>query len=99
MRTDLFQDKKCIHLRLDKEVHSHLRAKLFQHGLSMQQVFEEFAKQFVAEDKRAVKIVEDMILVKLSTPTRQPRQKRVGELDHETLYNLIGDNDELSDVD
>lgn len=105
MRADVLFDKKCIHLRLDKETHAHLRARLFKHGLSMQEVFGEFARCFVADDSKAVKIVEDLVMSKVREVVgeeqyqkrkyvKRQKQRRIGELDHDALYNMIeGDAD------
>lgn len=100
MRADVLQDRKCIHIKLDKQVHAHLRAKMFQHGLSMQEVFEEFARQLVGDEFRAVRIVQNLISRKVQeqlegvTPKRRRRRdQHVGELDQDTLYNLISEED------
>jgi len=92
MRTDLFQDRKCVHVKLDKDVHASLRAKLFQHNLSMQEVFDEFAKLFVTEDSRANRIVEQLVMRKVKEAIEgKPKKldRSVNELDHDTLYDLI----------
>lgn len=93
MRTDLLQDRKCVHVKLDKEVHAALRSRLFQHNLSMQEVFDEFAKLVVSEDNRAEKIVERLVMRKVKEaiegkPKKQ-RDRSVNELDHDALYDLI----------
>lgn len=92
MRTDLFQDRKCIHVKLDKGVHAALRTRLFQHNLSMQEVFDEFAKLIATDDPKAIKIVEQLIMRKIRAeiegkPKRHDRS--VSELDHDALYDLI----------
>lgn len=93
MRTDILQDRKCIHVKLDKEVHASLRAKLFQHNLSMQEIFDEFAKLVVSDDRAAERIVENLVMRKvkeaLEGKPKRPRQRAVSELDHDALYDLI----------
>lgn len=92
MRTDLLQDRKCVHVKLDKNVHAALRAKLFQHNLSMQEVFDEFAKLVVTDDSRAGRIVEHLIMRKVKEAINGKPKKRdrgINELDNDTLYNLI----------
>jgi len=96
VRTDLFQNRKCIHVTMDKEVHSAFRARLFTHNLSMQQVMEEFVKLLVTDDARANRIVENLVLRKVRDQIdgiRKVRlyEKRVGELDHDALYDLINE--------
>ena len=93
MRADIFQYKKCVHLKLDKEVHSALRAKLFEHGVSMQDTFDEFARHLVEGKKSATIILESLIRKKLREEIdgklRKKRNEKFGELDSEALYSLI----------
>lgn len=105
MRTDLFQDRKCVHVKLDKDVHASLRGKLFKHNLSMQEIFDEFAKAVVTDDPRAVKLIEAMITRKTNAilqglSLRKKRSdERINELDQDALYSMIeakgNDEDEV----
>lgn len=99
MRADIFQDRKCIHIKLDKDVHAAFRGKLFKHNLSMQEVFDEFAKQFVTDDTRAVRIVEQLVMRKVKEAIEGKPKKRdgsVNELDHDTIYDLIEEGAEIT---
>lgn len=98
MRADLFQDRKGVHVKLDKAVHAALRSKMFFYDLSMQQVLEEFAKLVAVGDHRATKIVENLVMRNLQhsidgRPKKQ-RDHRVDELDHDALYNLIEEGEQ-----
>jgi hypothetical protein len=101
MRADVLQDRKGIHVKLDKETHAQLRTKCFQYGLSMQEVFEEFARQLATDEFRAVRIVENLVSRKVQAQLDgEPRRKRrrsqgVGELDQDTLYNLISEENSV----
>jgi antitoxin component of RelBE/YafQ-DinJ toxin-antitoxin module len=95
MRADIFQDRKCVHVKLEKETHAAFRARLFRHGISMQEAFDEFAKQVAEGNRSANIIVESLINRKLKeaiegrvTKTRK-RKESLGELDSESIYNLI----------
>ena len=96
MRGDLLCKKKCVHIKLSKEVHAALRSKLFEQGVSMQEVFDEFACRIAQADHSAIKIVERLAERKLqeSLLSLEDRKKlkdeSLGELDRETLYDLIG---------
>ena len=99
MRPDLFRDCKGVHVKLRKDVHANFRQKLFEHGISMQKVFNEFARLVAAGDDRALKIVRALIkrelqekLVELSD--KKQKEESLGELDQEALYDLIGGDDE-----
>lgn len=95
IRTDILHSKKCIHVKLKKDTHLRLREKLFSYQLSIQAVFDEFANLIVNEEKRAMKILEDLAVKRakeeLEKPVRGPSgsKERIDELDHNTLYNMI----------
>jgi hypothetical protein len=99
MRTDLLQDRKCVHVKLEKDVHAAFRARLFKHGISMQEVFDEFAKLVCSDDSKATKIVEALIMRKIrevidGAPKKKRRNERkINELDHDALYDLIEGSD------
>jgi|SRR6478735_9601550 len=100
MRPDLFQDRKCIHVKIDKHVHAELRSRLFRHNLSMQEVFDEFAKLFVSDDVKANRIVENLVKRKLKetiealSEPKQRRDRSFNDLDHDALYDLIDEGQE-----
>jgi len=104
IRTDILHDRKCIHVKLKKDVHMKLREKLFHCQLSMQSIFDEFARLVIDEDKRATKIIEDLALRRAQKELEKPIKKtssanniRVNELDHNTLYNMITADDSKKD--
>ena len=102
MRYDLFQDRKGVHIKLTKDSHVGLRKILFEKGISMQMVFEEFAKRVIARDASAIKIVDNAIKIKLRTELnehKRPLEHGLGELDNETMYDLISDEDIEVEVD
>jgi hypothetical protein len=94
MRTDIFIDKKCIHVKLDKDTHSALRAKLFRHSVSMQDLFEECARMVASETSRGQAIVESIVNRKIKeamTGVKKKRSVTVSEMDADTLYSLINE--------
>lgn len=100
IRTDILHERKGIHIKLRKDVHLKLREKLFHHQLSMQWVFDEFAKLVINEDRNAMKIVEDLALRRARESLDKPIKKsdgynrgNINELDHNTLYNMINSDD------
>lgn len=104
MRTDLLHVRKCIHVQLDKDVHAKLRMRLFEHGLSMQDVFEEFARAFVTDDPKAVRIVEALVMRQVRAllggkPLKKTKlmERPINELDHDALYSLIEKDGEAPD--
>ncbi len=101
IRTDVLHDKKCIHIKLTKETHLKLRERLFHYQLSMQAIFDEFARLVVDNDKHALKMLEDLAIRRTQQALEKPAKKStsynrdsINELDHNTLYNMISDDSE-----
>lgn len=95
-RTDLFQDRKCIHIKLEKDVHASFRQLMFEYGISMQETLNEFARVASARDRKAIAIIERYVDRKIKEQMERieagkPKKKiqKVSELDHDTLYDLI----------
>ncbi len=97
MRHDLFFHKKSVHVKLTKEVHTALREKLFKHGITMQDLFHEAAEMVLLEgpksDKLLEKISKKKLLITLEKVNRQ-QNMQLGELDSDTLYNLLEDSND-----
>lgn len=93
MYADVFRDKKDIHIALDKAVHAALRGVMFKHGLSMQECLNEFARLVAAGDKRAMKIVEDLVVRKVAEQiggfTGKKNNKPLGDIDRDAMYSII----------
>lgn len=92
MRTDVFVDKKCIHVKLDKETHTALRSKLFKHNVSMQDLFEECARLVATETQRGQLIIEAIVNRKIKeaiSGVKRKKESRIDDVDVETLYNMI----------
>lgn len=100
MRTDLFVDKKCIHIKISKEVHSSLRMKLFKHNITMQELFNEFARLVVTDTAKSESIIKFIVRKRLeaflnaTTEKKQIKVSQMGDLDNETLYSLINDSED-----
>jgi hypothetical protein len=92
MRADILQTKKCVHVKLEKETHAGLRAALFRRGLSMQEIFEEFARLIVNEDGKALRMLDKFAAKKVKLKLQgiyRKHDKQLGEFDADTLYSLI----------
>jgi hypothetical protein len=98
MRSDILFDKKCVHFKLSKEVHFALRAKLFKCNISMQELFDEFARLVATDAPRALSIVDSIISKKVKSELsgiKRHKKETISELDVDTLYNMINDSDDL----
>lgn len=96
MRYDLFKDKKSVHINLAKESHAALREKLFRHGLTMQDLFHGLTDFILSDSPKAVTMLENIVLKKLKSemePRQRPGRMIIGELDSDTLYNLIEEDE------
>lgn len=100
MRFDIFQDRKSVHIKLTKESHAALREKLFKHGLTMQDVFEELTTVILSDSSRADKIIQGIIKKKIRAQiegVKKSGRKTMDQFDADTLYNLIEEGQELDE--
>lgn len=98
MRSDILADRKCVHIKLSKDVHFALRAKLFKHNISMQELFDEFARLVATDTPRADFIVNSLVSKKLkfALEGKKPKKKEtIRDLDAEALYNMINGSDDV----
>lgn len=92
---------KGVHVKLDRVTHANFKSQLAQHGLSMQEAFEEFARLVGSGSPSANNLLfrlirsqvkEELESVGLkASPQRKPR--RISELDPERLYDLISEEE------
>lgn len=99
MRTDLFADRKCVHFKISKEVHFALRAKLFKHNISMQELFDEFARLVASDAPKGQALIESIVNRKLKQALsgesiKKRKKEPLGEFDTDTLYSMINNSDE-----
>lgn len=100
MRTDIFLEKKCVHIKLEKDTHSALRAKLFRHNITMQDLFEECAALVASGTDKGQSLVETIVKKKIKQiidgKKRTRKTVQITEADNETLYSMINDEAETS---
>lgn len=97
MRTDIFFNKKSVHVKLTREVHTMLREKLFRHGITMQDLFQEAAEMAVNDGARSEKLLEKIAKKKLVLSLEKSSKNKIDNatvIDSEVMYNLLQDNDE-----
>lgn len=97
MRTDLFNNSKCIHFKINKELHFALRSKLFKYNLSMQELFEEFTRLVATDTQKGQSIVDMAVNRKIKnflrgdTKTltkRKINNINIGNLNDDSVGNL-----------
>lgn len=101
-------DVKCkgVHIKLDKETHLNFKLRLARHDLTMQDAFEEFARQVGLGNLSANNLLEKLIRTRVRaelatvgltpfSPGRKGRASR--ELNPDMLYDLISEGDEADE--
>jgi len=96
-KPDIFQPRKCVHLHIEREIYANFRYVLFQHGLSLQEVLNEFVKCAVAEDKGATNIITNLVKKKVKAQIEgiktEIKDAKIAAVDHDVLYGMIDDHE------
>ena len=79
-----FETKKSVHINLSKASHAGFRKTLFDHGLSMQEVFELFASLVSSGDERVLEIV-----LEAKSNKRNKTLTRLNQNEVDDLYDAI----------
>jgi len=84
--------KKSIHVNITKSAHAAFRIACFQRGLSMQEVFEEFAQRVAMESNGALRILDELKIFK------ENKQKRgFAKADIDDIFNVLEEENPLLD--
>ena len=86
-----FETKTSVHITLTRSMHSELRKALFDHGLSMQEVFREFTQLLVNGDERMNSMMNRLV--------REKREKittKVAASDAESIFRAIESGNPLT---
>ncbi len=86
-----FQTRKSVHINLTRATHSEYRKTLLDYSLSMQEVFELFARLAAEGDRRAVSILREAYDNK--------RNKSISSLNDVEKRNLYDAISEMADTD
>tara|TARA_Y100000310_G_C20524462_1_gene735298 strand:+ start:412 stop:693 length:282 start_codon:yes stop_codon:yes gene_type:complete len=79
-----FETKKSLHINLTKETHTEIKVCAFRHGLSMQEIFEELARQIVECEDHMINMLKDIQRRKRLRETRKFSQP-----DAESIFRVI----------
>lgn len=90
-----------VHVKLDKLTHTRFKSTLVEMDASMQEAFEWFAKCVAEGNRSAVRLVEQMKRERARAvlegtglkPGLRGRRRALNELDHDTLYDLINEEE------
>lgn len=96
--TDIFRDRKLVHVKLDKDTHAMLRSALFKAGLSMQEILSEFCRQYINESPLAVRLIENYVVRKNAYKLKALEQEiklakkpqyELMDADRNAIYDMI----------
>jgi len=77
--------KKSMHISMPGGTHKHFKAMTAARGLSMQEVFEEFATRCVEEQKMMIQLLDDMAAAK----RRGESLKRLVKNESDNFYEIL----------
>ena len=89
-----FETRKSVHINLTRETHTEFRIKCLRMKLSMQEVFEELARQIVENDPSMVKLLGD-----LAHKKRNRQVRKLSATDAESIYRVIESSHQPEDND
>ena len=81
-----FETRKSVHINLTRETHAALKITSFKNKLSMQEIFEELARQVVEEEPQMVRLLQE-----LSERKRKKAIKQLSKTDAESIFKVIED--------
>ena len=88
--------KKSVHVNITKSAHSGFRIECFKRGLSMQEVFEEFAQKVALESSDAIRILDDLKVMK---ENRDKSMRKYSKTDIDDIYNVLESENPLKGED
>jgi len=89
---ELTEQRKTLHVGINKSSHIGFRIQCFKHGLSMQEVVEEFVVRIANEDAEALEY-----LAELKQDKKSKTIKKLKSVDVESIYDMINEVSPLSD--
>lgn len=101
MKHSVFKTHTSIHFSIQTDTHIGFRTELFKKQLTIQEALCEFARLVADGDRRANKILDELVIRKIQSQIEGLRTQpsTLGELDKDALYNLIHDEKDEDDKD
>ena len=90
----MIHSKKSVHVNISKSAHAAFRIACFERGLSMQEVFEEFAQRVALESNAALGILDEL---KISKESRDKSAKKYTNADVDDIYAMLESQDPLKE--
>ena len=77
-------NKKSVHFNISKNAHAAFRIACFERSLSMQEVFEEFVQQILAENPHMLKMLDQV-----EENKKNRAEKRFSKQDVESIFDIL----------
>jgi len=90
----MIHSKKSVHVNISKSAHASFRIACFERGLSMQEVFEEFAQRVALESNDALGILDELKVIKES---QDKSAKKYTKTDVDDIYAMLESQDPLKE--
>ena len=90
----MIHSKKSVHVNISKSAHAAFRIACFERGLSMQEVFEEFAQRVALESNDALGILDELKVIK---ENRDKSSKKYTNADVDDIYAMLESQDPLKE--
>ncbi len=90
----MIHSKKSVHVNISKSAHAAFRIACFERGLSMQEVFEEFAQRVALESNDALGILDELKVIK---ENRDKSAKKYTNADVDDIYAMLESQDPLKE--
>ncbi len=87
-----FRLRRSVHVALLTDTYKNLRSVLLEKDISVQSAFQKFAELIVSGDKRADKILDELLVEKREGQIKKARFVYASKTTPENLYDLIGDD-------
>ena len=91
LRSEKFS-KKSVHFNISTDAHGAFRVACFERNLSMQEVFEEFVQQILAQTPQILKILDEM-----SDFKKNKTERKFSKQDAESIFDLIESKNRFND--
>jgi hypothetical protein len=86
--------KKSVHVNITKSAHTAFRIACFERGLSMQEVFEEFAQRVALQTKDSLRVLDELKDYKESN---KGMKKIYSSSDIDDIYKVLESENPLND--
>lgn len=98
MRSDLLDERKCLHVKIMKDAHTALRQEALARNISIQEIVNELAEAIARKEPYTIRLLDRIAAAKLQRRLEAAeaphgvdvrKNKRMGDLDADAMYQII----------